>query len=232
MHRVKGRIQNCNLPACHTEICPCVRGGVHTTSYRAENGTSLRAVNNPVGCSPANAQLFRDMSRRQPSFDKCLRRRNGLLIQYRATAGLLPSFLAAAIPSRVRSDMSRRSKWAIPEDVEHQFAGDRGRVDAFLEADQVDVVRLEVIGPFEQLLEGAPEAIESGDAEAVTGASMVDQFRQSRALELPYGDRVDEDANGACPSQPVFLDGDALVSGRHADNSRGCLPCGSSRPSF
>jgi len=30
MHRTKGRIQNCNLSARHTEIGTCVRGGVHT----------------------------------------------------------------------------------------------------------------------------------------------------------------------------------------------------------
>ena len=28
--RTKGRIQNCNLPARHTQIGPCVPGGVHT----------------------------------------------------------------------------------------------------------------------------------------------------------------------------------------------------------
>ena len=62
-----------------------------------------------------------------------------------------------------------------PEDMEYQLAGGRGRVDAFLEADQVDVVRLEVLDRFEQFLEGAPEA---DDAEAVAGAGMVDQLRQ------------------------------------------------------
>ena len=34
MHRTKGRIQNCNLPARRTEINPCVRGGVHTKAMR------------------------------------------------------------------------------------------------------------------------------------------------------------------------------------------------------
>ena len=63
------------------------------------------------------------------------------------------------------------------KDLEHQFAGGRGRVDAFFEADQVDVVRLEVLDRFEQFLERAPEA---GDTEAVARAGMVDELAQSR----------------------------------------------------
>ena len=96
--------------------------------------------------------------------------------------------------------MGDRSK-----DMEHQFAGGRGRVDAFLEADQVDVVRLEVLNRFEQFLEGAPEAVEAGDTEAVAGAGMVDQRVQSWTLELSSRDHVDEDADGASLPQPVFL---------------------------
>ena len=51
--------------------------------------------------------------------------------------------------------------------MEHQLAGGRGRVDAFLEADQVDAVRLAVLDPFQQSLERAPEA---GDTKAIAGA--------------------------------------------------------------
>ena len=37
-----------------------------------------------------------------------------------------------------------------PEDIEHQFAGCRDRIDAFFEADQVDVVLSEILDRFEQ----------------------------------------------------------------------------------
>ena len=101
------------------------------------------------------------------------------------------------------------------KDMEHQFAGGRGRVDAFLEADEVDVVRLEVLDRFEQFLERAPKAVEAGDAKAVAGAGMVDELAQPRALELSSGDHVNEDADGASLPQPIFLAGHILVSGRH-----------------
>ena len=99
------------------------------------------------------------------------------------------------------------------KDMEHQFAGGRGRVDAFFEADQADVVRLEVLDRFEQFLEGAPEA---GDTEAVAGAGMVDQRAQSWTLELSSRDHVNEDADGASLPQPVLLGGHILLSGRYA----------------
>ena len=77
----------------------------------------------------------------------------------------------------------------------------------------MDVAHLEAVDRFEQLLEGAPEAVQAGDAETVAGASMVDQLRQPRALELPPGDHVLEDADGAGLAQAVFLGGDVLVRG-------------------
>ena len=80
--------------------------------------------------------------------------------------------------------------------MEHQFAGGRGRIDAFLEADEVDVACLEVLDRFEQFLERTPEAVEAGDTETVAGAGMVDQRAQPGALELSSGDHVAEDADG------------------------------------
>ena len=68
------------------------------------------------------------------------------------------------------------------KDMEHQFAGGRGRIDAFLEADEVDVVCLEVLDRFEQFLERTPEAVEAGDTEAVAGAGMVGSARSAGAL--------------------------------------------------
>ena len=99
------------------------------------------------------------------------------------------------------------------KDMEHQFAAGRSRIDAFLEADQVDVACLEVLDSFEQFLERTPEA---GDTEAVAGAGMVDELAQPQALELSSGNHIDKDADGANLPQPVFLGGHILVSGRYA----------------
>ena len=86
-------------------------------------------------------------------------------------------------------------------------------MDAFFQADQVDVVRLEVLDRFEQFLEEAAEAIEAGDTEAVAGAGMVNESAQPGTLELSPGDHVDEDADGAGLTQAVFLGGDVLIRG-------------------
>jgi len=51
--------------------------------------------------------------------------------------------------------------------MEHQLAGGGSRIDAFLEADQVDVVRLEVLDRLEELSEGASESVQARNAEAV-----------------------------------------------------------------
>ena len=116
--------------------------------------------------------------------------------------------VAGALGDKPPLEVGNRAK-----DMEHQLAGSRGRIDALLETDQVDVAHLETVDRFEQLLEGAPEAVEAGDAEAVAGASMVDQLRQPRALELPAGDHVQEDTDGDGLAQAVFLGGDVLVRG-------------------
>ena len=47
---VNSRIQNCNLPARHTQIGPCVPGGVHTNDM---GGTLLRSV----GLARAKARI-------------------------------------------------------------------------------------------------------------------------------------------------------------------------------
>ena len=82
------------------------------------------------------------------------------------------------------------------KDMEHQFAGDRGRIDAFIEADEVDVVRLEVLDRFEQFLERATEA-DDDDASKADG-------------EARIGGR------GRCPSSTIwrFNWGSPTVSGR------------------
>ena len=61
---------------------------------------------------------------------------------------------AATMPSRVRSEMSRRSKCAMEPKTWNTSspAADEG-VEALLEADQVNAVGFEAVDGFEQLLE-------------------------------------------------------------------------------
>ena len=90
--------------------------------------------------------------------------------------------VAGALGDELTLEVGDRAK-----DMEHQFTGGRGRVDAFLEADEVDVVRLEVLDRFEQFLERTPEA---GDTEAVAGTRVVDDLAQSRAGAAGSGQSV------------------------------------------
>ena len=59
----------------------------------------------------------------------------------------------------------------------------RRRGDALGEADQVDVVRLEVCDRFEELFDGAPKGVEGDDEDAVAGAGVVQQLRQRQGLD-------------------------------------------------
>ena len=103
------------------------------------------------------------------------------------------------------------------EDMVHQVAGGRRGVDALREADQVDVVCLEVLDGFEQINEEAAEAVQAGNAGAVAGGGMVDQLRPPRALEPLDGNHVREDTDGAGLTQAVLLEGvNVLVRDRHA----------------
>ena len=76
------------------------------------------------------------------------------------------------------------------------------------------------------LLRGAAEAIETGNAEAVAGPGMVDQFRQGRTLEPSARDHVDEHANGASLNEPVALGVGVLVVGRDASVAQGVADAG------
>ena len=118
------------------------------------------------------------------------------------------------------------------KDMEHQLASGRGRVDAFLEADQVDVVRLEVLDRFEQFLEGTPEAVEAGDTEAVAGAGMVDELGSARGARTV----VRRSRRRRCERRRL---GAAGPPGRRhpgprstREHSRGCLLCGPLEPSL
>ena len=65
------------------------------------------------------------------------------------------------------------------EDVEHEFAGGRGSVEALLEADQIDAPGLEGVNGFEQLAQRQPQAVEPGDAQAIPGPGVVDELGQA-----------------------------------------------------
>ena len=69
------------------------------------------------------------------------------------------------------------------EDKEHQVVVGRRRSVALGEADQVDVVGLEVFDRFEELFDGVPKGVEADDAEAVAGVCVVEQLRQWQGLD-------------------------------------------------
>ena len=79
------------------------------------------------------------------------------------------------------------------KDVEYEFAGGRGGIEALLEADQVNTAGLEAVNGFEQLSQRASQTVEPGDAQAVTGSGVVDELGQTGTVRaLPGGD-VGED---------------------------------------
>ena len=69
------------------------------------------------------------------------------------------------------------------EDVEHEFAGGRGGVEALLQADQVDAAGLEPVDGFEQLSERASQTVEPGDAQSVAGSGVLDELGSSSTVE-------------------------------------------------
>ena len=69
------------------------------------------------------------------------------------------------------------------EDKEHQVVVGRRCSVALGEADQVDVVGLEVCDRFEGLSDGAPKGVEGDDEDAVAGAGVVEQLRQRQGLD-------------------------------------------------
>ena len=102
------------------------------------------------------------------------------------------------------------------EDVEHEFVGGRGGVEALLEAHQVDASDPEGVNGFEQLAQRPAQPVEPGDAEPIPGPSMVDELGESRALEALSGDDVDEHPDGAGVDEPDSLTLEVLVGGGHA----------------
>ena len=131
--------------------------------------------------------------------------------------GIRPRFLAAAMPSRVRSEMRRRSKWAIaPNTWEHELAGGRGGVEAFLETHEVDALGLEGVDGLEEFTQRAAEPVEADDAEAIARSGVVDELGEPGAVRARSGGDVGEHADCAGLGQAVALSVRVLLAGGDA----------------
>ena len=71
--------------------------------------------------------------------------------------------------------------------MEHEFAGGRRSIEAFLEADEVDAVGLEVGDDFEEFAQGASESVEAGHAEAIARSGVVEELGKPGAVEALAG---------------------------------------------
>ena len=60
------------------------------------------------------------------------------------------------------------------EDMEHQLPCRRGRINAFLQADQIDFPCLEGINGFQQFFERPSQAIEPDDRECIVGTRLIE----------------------------------------------------------
>ena len=136
--------------------------------------------------------------------------------------GARPRFRAAAIPSRVRSEISRRSKCAIAPKTWNTSSPPVEEVSRRSSTtDQVVPTRLEVVNGFEQLAQRASQTVEAGDAQAVPGSGVIDELGEAGAIRaLPGGD-VGEDTDGAGFEQAVSLGRQALVRSRDPGVAQG-----------
>ena len=83
------------------------------------------------------------------------------------------------------------------EHMEHEFAGGRGGIEAFLEADEVDAAGLDVGDDYEEFAQGASESVEAGHAQPVSGSGVVDELGEPGAVRALSGGDVGEDTDGA-----------------------------------
>ena len=119
------------------------------------------------------------------------------------------------------------------EHVEREFASVRGCIEAFLEAHEVDAAALDAGDDREEFLEGAPEPVDPGDAEAIAGPCVIEQFGESGSLEALAGDDVGEHTERPGFDQALALGVETLVCGRDADVAQGvALPGGVPRRSW
>ena len=116
------------------------------------------------------------------------------------------------------------------EHMEHEFAGGRRGIEAFLEADEVDAAGLEVGDDFEEFAQGASESVEADHAQPVAGSGVVDELGKTGAVRALSGGDVGEDTDGAGLEQTVALSVRVLLAGGYAGIAQRvavtrCVPC-------
>ena len=110
------------------------------------------------------------------------------------------------------------------EHMEHELAGGRGGVEAFLETHEVDVLGLEGVDGLEEFTQRAAESVEAGDAEAIAWSGMVDELGEPGAVRARSGGDVGEHADRAGLGQAVALSVRVLLPGGHAGIAEDVLP--------
>ena len=136
--------------------------------------------------------------------------------------GARPRFRATAIPSRVRSEISRRSRCAIaPKTWNTSSAADEEVSRRSSTTDQVDPTRLEVVSGFEQLAQRASQPVEPDHAQAVSRSGVVDQLREAGPIRALSRCDVGEDTQRARFEQTVSLRGEVPVGSRDAGVAEG-----------
>ena len=128
--------------------------------------------------------------------------------------GVRPRFLAAAMPSRVRSEMSRCSKWAIAPNTwntSSPAADEVSRRSSRLT--KWTASGLEVGDDFEEFAQGASESVEADHAQPVAGSGVVDELGKTGAVRALSGGDVGEDTDGAGLEQTVALSVRVLLAG-------------------
>ena len=75
---------------------------------------------------------------------------------------------------------------------------------------------LEVGDSLEKFAQGAPESVEAGDTQAVSGPGVVEELGEPGALGAFSRGDIGEDANGAGLEQAVALGFGVLLAGGHA----------------
>ncbi len=72
------------------------------------------------------------------------------------------------------------------EHMEHELAGGRGSVEAFLETHEVDALGLEGVDGLEEFTQRAAEPVEADDAEAIARSGVVDELGEPRGGQSAF----------------------------------------------
>ena len=98
-----------------------------------------------------------------------------------------------------------------PEDMKDQFFSSGCDIDTFFKADQTDVLSFQVFNDFQQFLERSAKAIQPRDGKTASGAGVVEQRAQSRAIKLLSRNDILEHADSASFLQAGNLTRHVLV---------------------